>query len=145
MTKSDILQDISAAIAKALKQNLNNIKKLEPRERKEIENVIFDVKHSIDVISNIGEASIKEAIKEPKSFETGHELLSFFKSIPEFRKYHNKDASYDDIYFDIPLNVFNKVLPTWTKDKVTKISNNLDMYTGDIHWHSSGITVLGGD
>jgi len=85
-------------------------------------------------------------------FKTGWDIIEYFDTIPEFKKYRNKHASYDDEYFLIPMDVFKKVLPTWNKEKVEFLDDKLEMYEGSITWNETNtnhyneytISVLGG-
>ena len=51
MTKSDILQDISVEISKAVKKHLQHIKQLPTTDKKDIEKLIGNFKTELDNLS----------------------------------------------------------------------------------------------
>jgi len=93
---------------------------------------------------------ITEKINTSK-WNTGWDIIDTFDKIPQFKKYRNKNATYDDSYFEIPTSVFTKVTGLTEKD-VEKISSNLEDYEGDIGWENTNsnkykentVTVYGG-
>lgn len=73
----------------------------------------------------------------------GWNIISDFDKIKEFKKYRNKNAQYDDKYFEIPIDVFTKVTGLTEKD-VTRINNQLEDYEGWIDWFKTSVIVGGG-
>jgi hypothetical protein len=51
MNKSDILQDISVEISKAVKKHLQHIKELPTKDKKDIEKLIGNFKNGLDNLS----------------------------------------------------------------------------------------------
>lgn len=81
---------------------------------------------------------IKEAKINTKSWKTGWDIISAFDDIPQFKKYKIKGASYDDVYYEIPTDVFTKITGLNKKD-VDKLSSKLEPYEGDIDWEDTNI------
>jgi hypothetical protein len=67
------------------------------------------------------------------NFKDGYEIIDYLDNIPEFEKYKNEDASYDDQYYLIPTDIFTKVTG-WTEEDVKNIDDNLEPYMGTITW-----------
>jgi len=86
---------------------------------------------------------INEGKKPIPKFNFGWELIDYLDTIPKFKKYRNKNATYDDPFFQIPWNVWNNVLG-WTKADIDKIRDGLEPYEGDISYFKDGIHVTGG-
>ena len=84
-----------------------------------------------------------EGKKPIPKFQNGWEIIDYFDTITAFKKYRNKNAKYDDVYFKIPNDVFVKVLG-WTNSDIDKIRDNLEDYEGTIDYHKDGIYVFGG-
>ena len=98
-----------------------------------------------EIIKEELKSILSESKKPIPSFKTGYDIIDYFYTIKEFRKYYNKNASYDDVYFEIPSDVFKKVLG-WTVKDVKRIKSKLEPYEGNIHWdrEEDDIAVLGG-
>jgi hypothetical protein len=91
-----------------------------------------------------GIISESQSSKKPvPKFETVWEIIDYFDEIPSFEEYKNKEASYDDTYFEIPADVFSKELG-WTEEDIDQIDNNLESYEGSINWLENEIVVTGG-
>jgi hypothetical protein len=82
------------------------------------------------------EGKLLKEISQLPPLETGYDLISWLDSIPEFKPYRNTEASYDELYYEIPTNVFNKVTGL-TQGDVEKINQNLEVYTGRISWNET--------
>lgn len=78
---------------------------------------------------------LKESSTMPQ-FETGYDVIEYLDSIPEFKPYRNIEASYDDSFYEIPTDVFNKVTGL-TQSDVEDINQNLEVYTGNIEWNET--------
>jgi hypothetical protein len=76
-------------------------------------------------------------------FETGYEIINYFDTTPAFKQYRDEDASYDDIYYRIPMDVISKQLG-WTQEDIAKIDSNLEPYAGSISWDDNELLVFGG-
>jgi len=75
----------------------------------------------------------REEINFNVEFNTGWGLIDYLDDIPEFRKYKNKNASYDDIYYEIPTKIFTQVTG-WGEKEVEDIQSGLEPYEGSITW-----------
>lgn len=76
----------------------------------------------------------------PEIFKDGGNIIEYFDTIPAFRKYRVKDADeiiYDTPYYIIPAQIFKRVLPEWTKEKVEYINSQIDTYDGGIDWNET--------
>jgi hypothetical protein len=68
-------------------------------------------------------------------WHTGWNIIDDFDKIPQFKKFRIKGAEYDDVYFEIPTDIFTKVTGLNEKD-VIRIDRQLDSYEGNISWNS---------
>ena len=84
-----------------------------------------------------------EGKKPIPKFHNGWQIIDYLDDIPAFKKYRNKNANYDDVYFKIPTDVFIKVLG-WTNSDIDKIRDGLEDYEGTIDYHKDGIYIFGG-
>lgn len=73
--------------------------------------------------------------KNIPEFTMGWEIIEYFDDIPEFNPYRNKEAQYDDDYYNIPAPIFSKVLG-WTPEEVNSINKELENYEGGIYWET---------
>lgn len=134
MDKTNILQDISVDFSQLVKKHIKNIKKLDNTTQKEFGRVFGDMK---DLLDDLSEQSMNEA-----KFNDGHDLIDYFDGKSEFKKYRNKDASYDDSYYTIPLSVVKKVLG-WDKNTIKKINKGLESYSGSIFVTGDEVHITG--
>jgi len=86
---------------------------------------------------------LNEAKKPIPKFETGWDVIEYLDGISTFKKYRNKSAQYDDMYFRIPIDVWNKTLG-WSKAEVKKLDGELQAYEGGINHEDDEIWVFGG-
>jgi len=64
---------------------------------------------------------------------TIYPIIDYLDSIPEFQPYRNKNAQYDDKYYDIPAKVFTSILD-WTPEDIKAIQDQIESYEGRISW-----------
>ena len=81
---------------------------------------------NFDLKKYIAEGRLLKEAAVP-SFENGWEVIKYLDNIPEFKKYRNEDALYDDEYYLIPTDVFTRVTG-WTQQDVETIDDNLEPY-----------------
>lgn len=81
-------------------------------------------------------------VTRPK-FKNGWDVIEYLDNIPSLSKYRNKNASYDDVYFTIPLNVFTKETELTERD-IDRISNSLEPHEGSIMITNGKVIVNGG-
>lgn len=98
---------------------------------------------------------VKQPLNEGKKpipkFTIAADIEEYFDKIPAFKKYKNKNASYDDEIYEIPTSVFTKVLG-WTEKDVKRINQNLEAYEGTLDWENTNpnkykenqVTLMGG-
>jgi hypothetical protein len=99
-----------------------------------VPNDIQDGKKNKNMKAKLVRESLNEGKTPIPEFTTGWEVISFLRDIPEFDKYYNDDAQYDDTYFEIPAKVFHDVLG-WTAEDVRNINYELESYEGSISWN----------
>ena len=86
---------------------------------------------------------INEAKLPIPDFKTGWEIIDFLDEIPEFKKFRNDVAQYDDTYFLIPRKEWDRHVG-WSIKEVQDMNDKLDNYEGSIDHQGKFVHVMGG-
>jgi len=84
MNKSDILQELSLEFSSMIKKNLKNIKKLDPKDQRELGKFIEVFKNGLDELSTTNE-SVNEA-RVPKMYVKYRAVIKKIKELEEKQK-----------------------------------------------------------
>ena len=80
----------------------------------------------------------------PQEFTMASQLVSWLdENFPELRMYRNEDAEYDDMWYQIPYDTFNRVTGLTGFD-IDQINNNFEDYEGSIYLQEDTVTIHGG-
>jgi hypothetical protein len=88
---------------------------------------------------------LKQLIVEGKLpiFRSGSQAFDYIhKHAPEFDKYWDDNASYDDIHYKIPMKLITKKFG-WTSRDIDKMSNNFESYEGWCSISKDGFLLIG--
>jgi hypothetical protein len=77
-----------------------------------------------------------------KNWRFGFAIIEFFDSMRELKPYRDRDASYDDPHYTIPLKDFKRIVG-WTEKEVEQIDDRIEDYEGYIGWGKDAVIVGG--
>jgi hypothetical protein len=87
---------------------------------------------------------LTERTVETPKFRFGQEIISFIDdNVPEWKKYKVKNAQYDDVHYQIPLNLVKQTFG-WTEKHIKDIGQKLHNYEGWIDTDGKGNVLIGG-
>lgn len=97
---------------------------------------------NFDLKKYLAENKLLKEAKLPidKSWRFGGQIIQFFDTIPELKKYRDPSATYDDPHFTIPIEDFQRIVG-WTEQEVNEIDDRLEDYEGYIMWSKKGVLV----
>ena len=85
----------------------------------------------------------KKKVTEIDGVDTATELRMKLDSMPEMEKYHNAGARYDDVHYEVPLDVMKSELGLDRSDleRIKKKSHR--EYAGSILFDGNTVEILG--